>query len=61
MREKEAKRNWMSLKAANDNLVSETTALRDQLKGANDNIARNAAAIHDLRRALDDRGWRRAR
>jgi hypothetical protein len=46
------------LKAANDNLVSETVALNAQLKAANDNHAKDAAAIEELR--LDMRDVKRA-
>lgn len=40
------------LKADNDNLVSETTALGAQLKAANDNHLHDAAAIEELRKEL---------
>jgi hypothetical protein len=40
------------LKAANDNLVSETAGLRIQLKAANDNHLEDAAAIEELRKEL---------
>jgi outer membrane murein-binding lipoprotein Lpp len=40
----------LELKAANDNLVSETTALKRQLKAANDNEARMEQRIERLER-----------
>jgi len=42
------------LKAANDNLGSETAALQAQLKAANDNHLHDAAAIEELRKELGD-------
>jgi hypothetical protein len=42
------------LKAANDNVVSETTALRADLKSANDNHAKDRADLDRVMKELHD-------
>jgi hypothetical protein len=46
------------LKAANDNLVSETAALRAQLKAANDNHVKDIEALREEIKALKRAGMR---
>ena len=45
------------LKAANDNMVSETATLKAQLKAANDNHLHDVAAIEKLRKEFEGLKW----